>query len=1007
MKKILKLFLIFTITLSFFLVTSNEVVAFNPNNPYEYFDTVLLSGDKIISISMVGDFSSALSSTGRVFTWGRATYGVLGDGQSSTDRTRPVEITTSGALNNLDTGDKIIAISMGGYHSSALSSTGRVFTWGFAGSGRLGDGQSSTDRTSPVEITTSGALNNLDSGDKIISISMGGNHSSALSSTGRVFTWGRSTHGIIGDGQITTNRESPVEITTSGSFDNLDSGDKIISISLGQYHSSALSSTGRVFTWGNAANGRLGDGQNSTDRTRPVEITTSGALNNLDSGDKIKAISMGLAHSSALSSTGRVFTWGSATNGKLGDGQSSTDRTSPVEITTSGALDNLDSTDKINAISMGNTHSSASSSYGRVFTWGGALNGRLGDGQSTTDRTSPVEITTSGALDNLDSTDKIIAISTGFAHSSALSSTGRVFTWGSAANGRLGDGQSSTDRTSPVELFDIEPNPILGYTVTFESNGGTAVSPLEEVEEDSLIDEPTPPTRAGYLFYGWYKESVLTNPWNFSTDKVTADITLYAKWIQFWLVEFDSNGGSSVSSQQVKASDDWKATEPSDPTRVGYKFDGWFAVDGEIWVAIDFDDAITANRTFTAKWLAMDDLKITFETNGGTAVDPIADITYGTAATAPTSPTRVGYDFQGWYSDEELTSIFSFSTLIFDDMTLYAKWLISNYIYTFEVNGGSMVAPIDVNHGSVVDEPEAPVREGYVFQGWYLDDGTFELEYSFPDIASGNITVYALWAQEFTISFFHNNALFHSITGLEGTAVSAPTPNPTLANHRFDGWYLGETLYVFGTMPGEDINLYAKMTAYYIVFDSDGGSSVSVRGPIYPGTIILQPSAPTKSGYLFAGWFTDQALTTSYNWFTPINQDYLLYAKWITNQVDEFTVTFETNEGSFIAPVAVVSGELVTKPTNPTKPGYTFIGWYRNVGLTVPFLFNEDVITGNLTLYAAWEEVVVPIEDRATEVLAVYGILIAVIVVIIIAVVAFLTKKQRRYQRNRKYRRRY
>ena len=274
-----------------------------------------------------------------------------------------MEITTSGALNNLDPDDKIVMVNLGTEHSSALSQEGRVFTWGRGSSGGLGT-NATVQRTSPSERTTAGALNNLDPDDKIVMVNLGREHSSALSQEGRVFTWGRNRNGQLGDG-TTIDRLTPVEITTSGALNNLDPDDKIVMVNLNNGHSSAISEKGRVFTWGLNNLGRLGDGT-TTQRTSPVEITTSGALNNLDPDDKIVMVSLGLGYSSALSEKGRVFTWGNNSNGRLGDG-TTTQRTSPVEITTSGALSNLDPNDKIIMVNLGAGNSSALSQEGRVF----------------------------------------------------------------------------------------------------------------------------------------------------------------------------------------------------------------------------------------------------------------------------------------------------------------------------------------------------------------------------------------------------------------------------------------------------------------------------------------------------------------------------------------------------------------------------------------------------------------------------------------------------------------
>jgi TPR repeat protein len=202
--------------------------------------------------------------------------------------------------------DKIIKISLGSYHSSAVSSTGRVFTWGSNHSGQLG--------LKTIYITSANKeIKNgfgLSLNEKIVSLSLGNDQSSAVSSTGRVFTWGSNDSGQLGDNS-STDKSIPTEITSEF---NLSSNDKIVSLSLGSFHSSAVSSTGRVFTWGSNDSGQLGD-NSSIDKTIPTEITSKF---NLSSNDKIISLSLGNVHSSAVSSTGRVFTWGSNIFDQLG-----------------------------------------------------------------------------------------------------------------------------------------------------------------------------------------------------------------------------------------------------------------------------------------------------------------------------------------------------------------------------------------------------------------------------------------------------------------------------------------------------------------------------------------------------------------------------------------------------------------------------------------------------------------------------------------------------------------
>jgi alpha-tubulin suppressor-like RCC1 family protein len=193
--------------------------------------------------------------------WGSNQYGQLGDG-TNTGRNVPTEITL---MFSLSAGDKIISLSFGQFRSSALSAAGQVFMWGWNFSGLLGFGDgTNTNRNVPTEITSRFSLS---SSDKITSISLGSLHSSALSATGRVFMWGLNSSGQLGNG-TNTNINVPTEITSRFS---LASSDKIISLSLGDDHSSALSAAGQVFMWGLNSYEQLGDVTN-TDKNSPVAI---------------------------------------------------------------------------------------------------------------------------------------------------------------------------------------------------------------------------------------------------------------------------------------------------------------------------------------------------------------------------------------------------------------------------------------------------------------------------------------------------------------------------------------------------------------------------------------------------------------------------------------------------------------------------------------------------------------------------------------------------------------
>ncbi len=467
-------------------------------------DISLAPGETIIQVSLGGGHSAALTSEGRLFTWGDNSAGELGDG-TTRDKYTPTEITSRFSL---ATGDKIISVSLGYNYSAALTSSGRLFTWGYNWDGQLGDGTTTGDRTSnrstPTEITS---RISLATGDKIIQVSLGNSHSAALTSSGRLFTWGYNEFGQLGVGIRTRNRSTPTEITSRIS---LATGDKIISVSLGYDHSAALTSNGRLFIWGRNDSGQLGDGT-ETQRYTPTEITNHFSLS---TGDKIIQVSLGDVHSAALTSSGRLFTWGNNLYGQLGDGttisdRTTTERSTPTEITNRFSLA---TGDKIIQVSLGYNHSAALTSEGRLFTWGNNADGQLGDGTTffdAIDKYTPTEITNRFSLAT---EDKIISVSLGSYHSAALTSSGRLFTWGINYSNQLGDG-TNTNRSTPTEITQAHYELLHSDTVIYNQ------SIMEYV-----------PLRDGYIFSGWYSDINLNTPYIFGSMPAE-DITLHGKWV--------------------------------------------------------------------------------------------------------------------------------------------------------------------------------------------------------------------------------------------------------------------------------------------------------------------------------------------------------------------------------------------------------------------------------------------------------------------------------------------
>ena len=197
----------------------------------------------------------------------------------------------------------------------------------------------------------------------------------------------------------------------------------------------------------------------------------------------------------------------------------------------------------------------------------------------------------------------------------------------------------------------------------------------------------------------------------------------------------------------------------------------------------------------------------------------------------PNDPTKEGYLFDGWYWDKDVwEKPFTVNSLLevplSENMSVYAKWKPENvgqtYTITLNSNGGSEVASITKGAGESVTEPTAPTKAGYLFDGWYTDNNTFQNEYTFTAMPEESFTLYASWTEDqqpattYTITFNSNGGSeVASITKEAGESVTEPTA-PTKTGFAFNGWYTDNgtflNVYEFSVMPAENITLYAKWT---------------------------------------------------------------------------------------------------------------------------------------------------------------------------------------------------
>ncbi len=297
-------------------------------------------------------------------------------------------------------------------------------------------------------------------------------------------------------------------------------------------------------------------------------------------------------------------------------------------------------------------------------------------------------------------------------------------------------------------------------------------------------------------------------------------------------------------------------------------------------------DNASSPPTSNSVAIAVSSSTVTFNSQGGSTVAS-QNITCGATATAPTAPTQTGYTFVGWCTDAAGTSAFSFTTPITAAITLYAKWTIIQYTVTFNSQGGSAVAPQNVNYNAMATTPTAPTQTGYTFVGWYTDAaGTTAFNFTTPITAA--ITLYAKWTiNQYTVTFNSQggSAVASQNVNYNATATQ-PTP-PTKTGCTFAGWCTdaaGTSAFSFTTPITAAITLYAKwmIIQYTVTFNSQGGSAVTSQNVNYNAT-ATQPTAPTLSCNTFVGWYTDAAGTSAFSFTTPITAAITLYAKWTLN----------------------------------------------------------------------------------------------------------------------------
>ena len=382
------------------------------------------------------------------------------------------------------------------------------------------------------------------------------------------------------------------------------------------------------------------------------------------------------------------------------------------------------------------------------------------------------------------------------------------------------------------------------YKVTLHYNYDE--KPVEDMYVNDLSQIKA--ERTGFILGGWYTDQGFAD--GTKVETVDRDLELYAKWDEnstVATVTFLLNDGTGTEHRKVEVTRGDPVDRPADPTRTGYTFGGWYK-EAACTTAYDFTTPVTENLTLYAKWETVKHT-VTFNWNYDGAKEPFYEdkVDYNTAVTKPADPIRADgpngakYTFAGWYTDEDCTIEYNFTTPVTENLTLYAKWETVTYTVTFNWNCDGAAEPFDtvtVDSGTAVAEPDPkPFRDGFAFGGWYTN-AACTTAYNFGEPVKNDLTLYAKWTgvqeKKGLISYYDpkNQSASNEKEALILTDDSATAS--WKADSATDGWYaVRGNVTIPGVTVSSNVNLILENGCNLTVtggINIPSGSSLTIWG---------------------------------------------------------------------------------------------------------------------------------------------------------------------------------
>lgn len=516
--------------------------------------------------------------------------------------------------------------------------------------------------------------------------------------------------------------------------------------------------------------------------------------------------------------------------------------------------------------------------------------------------------------------------------------------------------------------------------IVFNGNGATGGSMESQfmATDSSAALTENAFVKTGYKFVGWAEsedgDAVYTDGANY-TMGAEPQYTLYAVWRAVdYTIRYNHNNGVAADNPSAYTIESEDIILKA-PTRAGYRFTGWTGTGlSAPTLTVTIPMGSTGNREYTATWEANTN-RVLFHANGGKGEMSAQSIkTDETVPLASNLFTREGYTFVGWAEEQsgevEYSDGANYTMGAGSEYTLYAVWRTVEYTISYTLNGGSVSGnPDSYTIESDTFRLENPVRAGYTFAGWTgtgLEEPT--LAVTVLQGSTGNREYTATWEANINKIVFHAN-------GGEGdmpaqtirTDESASLAENLYirAGYSFIGWATsenGEAVYADGDSyrmgAAAEYHLYAVWAPNLNELRFDGnGADTGAMAPlsVYTGESELLPENTfERTGHTFVGWATEPGGGVIYEdeaeYTMGAAAAYTLYAVW---QINQYTITIESNGGTEIVPITQDYSTVVQAPV-VTRSGYAFVEWYADSDLTEVFNF-ATMPAENITVYAKWQ----------------------------------------------------